>query len=196
MKFFNPHKSSVDTESVLQLSNTLQLLIGLSLILYYGNRTNELQGLGFEHMLRVQQAELVSKSAHFLVEHERWHKVNQEQSESQSRLSAEQQQYIHVIETHPTAGTAGTDERGAQWERATEVRSMAPWLVQNSHTSPQLRGVRVFDKSCEFYLLESLIETVKNEHAGGTDSLSLSLSVPFCLFVSLCVFVSLFCLSV
>jgi hypothetical protein len=127
--------------------------------LYYGNRTNELQGLGFEHMLRVQQAELVSKSAHFLVEHERWH--NQGQN-ARSRLDDQEQQFIKMIETKPHPDDPGEQKK----QQAAEVTNMAGWLEQNSHTSPTRRPV-VFDKSREFYLLESLIETVKNEHGAG-----------------------------
>ena len=181
MKFVNPHQSSVDTESVLQISNTFQLLIGLSLILYYGNRTNELQGLGFEHMLRVQQAELVSKSAHFLVEHERWH--NQGQN-ARSRLDDQEQQFIKMIETKPQPDDPGEQKK----QQAAEVTNMAGWLEQNSHTSPTRRPV-VFDKSREFYLLESLIETVKNEHGagdrahwGGEDRRARLLFIYCCLF--------------
>eukprot|EP01045_Picozoa_sp_COSAG04_P010091 COSAG04_NODE_608_length_12095_cov_54.626709_4_plen_1517_part_00 len=70
IKFFNPTTNSIDTAAFFVFGNTAQLAVGLSLILYYGNKTNELQGKGFEHMLRIKQAELMSKRINFLVEHE------------------------------------------------------------------------------------------------------------------------------
>jgi hypothetical protein len=71
-KYFDPNRASIDAASWLVFSNTIQLAIGLSFILQIGKQTNELQGLGFEHMLRVKQAEQQCKSSHFLVEHSLW----------------------------------------------------------------------------------------------------------------------------
>ena len=67
-KFLDPGRSSTDTSAWFVFSNTFQLAIGLTLILKVGKETNELQSLGFEHMLRVKQAELAAKSSFFLVE--------------------------------------------------------------------------------------------------------------------------------
>jgi hypothetical protein len=69
IKFFNPTTSTIDTAAFFVFANTVQLTIGLSLILYFGNLINELQGTGMEHMLRVKQAEMMSKRINFLVEH-------------------------------------------------------------------------------------------------------------------------------
>jgi hypothetical protein len=154
LKFVDPAQSSIDTESVFQISNTFQLLIGLSLILYYGNRTNELQGLGLEHLLRVSQAALVSKSAHFLSEHEKIHGVR--------TLDEDQRQYVQLIDGGPTP-MSGAVTNGAQ---AREPPSMMSWLRNNNLKASQQNDVS-FAKRREFYLIEALVETVKNEHGPG-----------------------------
>lgn len=161
-KFFNPEESSVDTESVMQMSNTLQVVIGMSAILYFGNRTNELQGLGFEHMLRVQQGELVSKSSHFLVEHERWHSRVQGSTPKSDkvgqRLDDGQKKFMELIEADRNQDDAGRYS-------VKSMEQMQEWLRQNSNSWSN--DPAPFERSREFYLLESLIETVKNEHGTG-----------------------------
>jgi len=156
LKFVDPKQSSIDTESVFQISNTFQLLIGLSLILYYGNRTNELQGLGFEHLLRVSQAALVSKSAHFLAEYDKNH--------NGSALVDGQEEYLQLIheadqkDDQPTESPRGRPGQGQP--------SMQTWLENNSLRASQ-QADESFAKKREFYLIEALVETVKNEHGSG-----------------------------
>jgi hypothetical protein len=46
------------------------LAVGLSAILFTGKSINDITQIGFSHVLRVKQAELLEKSTHYLVEHD------------------------------------------------------------------------------------------------------------------------------
>jgi hypothetical protein len=112
-KYINPLKNSFDTETILAISSTFQLAIGISLILYWGNRTNEIQSIGFEHCLRIKQAETMSTAIYF----------------------AEQ---YKMYSTHEDPKTEVTDR------------------LQPDRQPPQI-----------FYLIETLIESLRNEHLRG-----------------------------
>jgi hypothetical protein len=62
----------LDIETVFVLSTTLMLACGISAILFTGKWINDITHIGFPHVLRVKQAELLEKSSHYLVEHDFW----------------------------------------------------------------------------------------------------------------------------
>ena len=62
----------VDIETFFVLSTTAMLAYGLSAILLTGKWINDVAQIGFPHVLRVKQAELLEKSSHYLVEHDFW----------------------------------------------------------------------------------------------------------------------------
>lgn len=162
-KFFDPNQSSIDTESVFQISNTFQLLVALSIVLYYGNCTNELQRIGFEHVLRVSQAAMVSRSAHFLLEHHNNHKGDIGRADLKEYYSEEDCSYLQLIKTTDQVGNRPTTfPQGTALGH--EQLSMELWLQKNCLRASQDEP---FARTREFYLIESLVETVRNEHASG-----------------------------
>ena len=60
----------VDIETIFVFSSTSMLAVGLSAIIFTGKSINDITQIGFSHVLRVKQAELLEKSTHYLVEHD------------------------------------------------------------------------------------------------------------------------------
>jgi hypothetical protein len=54
----------IDIETFFVLSTTAMLAVGLASILLTGKRINDVAQIGFPHVLRVKQAELLDKSSH------------------------------------------------------------------------------------------------------------------------------------
>ena len=60
----------IDIETIFVFSTTSMLAVGLSAILFTGKKINDITQIGFAHVLRVKQAEMLDKSTHYLVEHD------------------------------------------------------------------------------------------------------------------------------
>jgi hypothetical protein len=122
-KYVDPNKSSTDTESILVISSTFQLSVGISLILFYGNRTNELQSDGVEHMLRVKQAETISKAVMYITEHATCNLSDPEKKYVSTIAGnvAYQSESTHELARLPTNPTSPTP---------TQTSTTADWLNQ------------------------------------------------------------------
>ena len=65
VKFFGRRGDlEFDIETFFVLSTTAMLTVGLASILHTGKRINDVAQIGFPHVLRVKQAELLDKSSH------------------------------------------------------------------------------------------------------------------------------------
>ena len=155
-KYVNPNESSTDTESILVISSTFQLCIGISLILFWGNRTNELQSIGLEHMLRVKQAETISKGVMYITEHKKCEGNRRALSESENGFAQ-----LCQGDSCETASSL------LQHQHSTTVQNQrgnttATWVnrftKQDGYPMPPPQ---------EFHMLEALIATVRNEHTNG-----------------------------
>eukprot|EP01046_Picozoa_sp_COSAG06_P062610 COSAG06_NODE_14197_length_1180_cov_1.139685_1_plen_392_part_11 len=62
----------LDIETIFVISSTIMLAVGLASILFTGKWINDITQIGFPHVLRVKQAELLDKTSHYLVEHDFW----------------------------------------------------------------------------------------------------------------------------
>jgi len=62
----------LDIETIFVISSTVMLAVGLSAILFTGKWINDITQIGFPHVLRVKQAELLDKTSHYLVEYDFW----------------------------------------------------------------------------------------------------------------------------
>jgi hypothetical protein len=125
--------ASSDTASFIVYSNTIQVALGLTAILQCGRRTNEIMFLGFQHMLQMKQAELLSHSFNYITEQHRCH--------SRHDVSKVQHVGIHVCKHDPP----GYQDYESELLRAIENGSARDhnsfnWLAINSNTGFEITG--------------------------------------------------------
>eukprot|EP01045_Picozoa_sp_COSAG04_P021783 COSAG04_NODE_2377_length_4238_cov_4.969105_5_plen_824_part_00 len=165
----------LDTASFLIYSTTAQLAIGLTLIIQCGANTNVLQENGFEHMLQVKQAEVLSRSANFLIEHDEWQSLHELRSdhvfvgthkggsaytegenELRQAIRADMENPLRSSDASPPPARANGSTATAEPEPQSEPDPSA-----GPELTAQLEGLQCYN------LLTNLIHTVRSESTSG-----------------------------
>ncbi len=129
LKYFD-HDGSfgglLDTAAFIVYSTTAQFAIGLLLIIDCGSRTNELQAHGFQHMLQIKQAEVISGSSNFLVEYDLWRSLHTHRNGVSAHVyvgetaAAYRTGELEMCEIMKEKQTLLREERGAQCTSSNE----------------------------------------------------------------------------
>jgi hypothetical protein len=176
----------MDTAAFIVYSTTAQLAVGLTLIISCGSKTNELQAHGFQHMLQIKQAEVISSSSNFLVEREWWRSLHETTTHhhkgsyvyvgKQDALYAPGEQEvckaIYGKLNERRENEMHRSSSGEQLLETTPSHTAEVWLQSNSMvgldqaTQPQPTAQTLHDLRCH-HLLSNLIDTVRSESTSG-----------------------------
>jgi hypothetical protein len=173
----------MDTAAFIVYSTTAQLAVGLTLIISCGSKTNELQAHGFQHMLQIKQAEVISSSSNFLVEREWWRSLHETTNHhhkdsyvyvgKQDALYAPgEQEVCKAIYGKLNENEMHRSSSGEQLLETTPSHTAEVWLQSNSMvgldqaTQPQPSAQTLHDLRCH-HLLSNLIDTVRSESTSG-----------------------------
>ena len=165
IKFIDPTKGSSDTASFFVFSNTFQLALGLSLIMRQGTLTNDLQGIGFDYMLRVKQSQLISKGSHFLVEHQRWF--------HSKTMSLSEQEFLEEIDVYQdtskylrsnTFQPQSDDGLGTLCKRAAAVKVPTEKIKEALDTPEDLNQPNRKTNQTRIDKIRTLIEEQEEQH--------------------------------
>jgi len=188
VKIYQRRNESIrDIETVFVYSSTALLTAGLVAILQIGKARNEVTYVGVTHVLALKQADLLEKSAHFLVEHDHFNgdhlhskRAGQWQcacthcsSQPGGAYDVADEKLRSLVDHHAQATghlslqqEIGEEDDSGTLERQSTKTEMEEWLEmrRKQDLDPSLLRSHCYN------LLRTLERTVHNEHIMGSHS--------------------------